>query len=257
MKKSIVLNFVGIVLMTVSVQLSAYANPFVNPLFNPTNEAEDQGKKQDQGKQGKQEQGQKEKNTPLKKPDFGKGKNDQPQKSQQKDDRGKPQQGSKPQQGGKEKQVGQGNADKGDKAQDRGTPKGLKGKQSFEKSKGMKLNFKHPYHYVYGKWHPYGNHGFYTGREFGQRRAFEARNKHNRFYPVYEFQAIQIFDVIIQRNVFLIHQTDYKITFLRARVIELQRSGTITVIVMENYLNRIVILERRRAALEVSLNVYV
>lgn len=188
-----------------------------------------------------------------------------PAKSQEKVQKGQKPKDQGKDQNGKQNKGGQKPNDKADKGNQKGNagnmkdhPGGMKGNKIVFKPKGPKYNFKHPYNYGNpGRWYAYGNSGFYTGRDFGQYRAEMARNKHKKFIPVYEYQVIQVYNVILERNVFLINQMDYKIVYLRTKLVEKRDAGLITVDVYENYMDRVVLLERQRSGLQLSLNVYI
>lgn len=180
------------------------------------------------------------------------GKKENPSKDQ---DRGQPKGKQADQNHQKDHGKGQNNKHNDQAGKQKNYPGGMNGKSV---GKGPKYNFKHPYHFSNpGRWYPYGNKGFYTGRDFGQHRAMMARNKHREFYPRYEYEVIGAFGIIIERNVFLINQMDYKIVYLRSRLLERRNAGLITVVVYEDYMDRIVVLERERSSLQLSLNMYI
>lgn len=219
----------------------------------------DQGKgKGEKGQQAKQQQG-KTKEAPKQQKQI----KVQPQKRQEV----KPQSNKKPShqsdKGNNKAFKQQGNkADKGnDKGNNKDVFKGNKAKGSpsnSKQAKGPKHNFKHPYKYNSpGIWYSYGNNkGFYYGRNYGQWRSAQARNKHKHFHPVYEYEALTVFSILIDRNVFLIDQMDHKFVFLRTRLRERRDAGLITVVYYEENLRRIDVLERRHSAVELSLSVH-
>lgn len=229
----------------------------------------------DQGK-GKPEKSQTPKNQPAKTQEQGKSsntKNDQqatkkenkqeaPTKNKRDNDRSNDPQGKKPQKGDAQKgQTQKGdrkNGFKGNRAEnksDKRSPSNFKN----NKSKSKENNFKHPYKYGSpGVWYSYGNNqGFYMGRNYGQWRAAQARNKHNKFHPRYEYEAVGAFTILVDRNIYLVRQTDHKIIFLRSRLLERKNEGLITVVAYEDNLRRIEVLEKRRSNIELSLNMYV
>lgn len=126
------------------------------------------------------------------------------------------------------------------------------------KHKGPKHHFKHPYTYSsLGVWFAIGpEQGFYVTKNYGQWRSQQARNKHKHYHPVYEYEAIEVRSVLLDRNIFLISQVDNKFIFLRTRLGERRDAGEISVVVYERDVNRIEVLERRRSEIQLSLNVY-
>lgn len=224
----------------------------------------DQGKgKGEKGQQPKQQQG-KTKEAPKQQ---GKTKEAPKQQQQNKKQESKPQSNKKPsnQSDKGNNKLGKQQGNKAEKGNDKGNNKGVfkgnkaKGSPSNSKqAKGPKRNFKHPYKYDSpGIWYSYGkNKGFYYGRNYGQWRSAQARNKHKHFHPVYEYEALTVFSILVERNVFLITQTDHKFVFLRTRLRERRDAGLITVVYYEDNLRRIETLERRRETVELSLSVH-
>lgn len=112
----------------------------------------------------------------------------------------------------------------------------------------------------YKKGHPnfnyvfVNNHGFYSHKNFGQWRSEQARMKHKKYRPVYEYQAIEGFRLILSRNVFLYSETDYKIDLLNRRLAEKRKAKKIDPIVYERYRTRIVELQDRRARLNINIS---
>ena len=111
----------------------------------------------------------------------------------------------------------------------------------------------------YDKGHPnfgyiYTNkHGYYSHSNYGKWRSEKAKNKHNHYHPVYEYQAIEGFNFIILRNQFLYTETNYKINLLRVRLADRRKAGKITAIEFDKNMRTIRILEKRRATLEVNI----
>ncbi len=115
------------------------------------------------------------------------------------------------------------------------------GKNHFDKG--------HPnYFYVYDN-----NHGYISHKNYGQWRSEQARNKHKKYRPVYEYEAIEGFNIIIGRNVFLHTETKYKIDLYRNRLSKKRKAGTITVIEYDNSIRRVAVLEQRRADLQINI----
>lgn len=197
-------------------------------------------------------------------------KQEAPARNNQEKNHSKSHQSSKPQKGEPQK----GHKDKGfskkreiQKGDQKNGVKGNRADNRFDKrppsnykgNKGKKYDFKHPYKYGSpGVWYPYGdNQGFYYGRNYGQWRAAQARNKHNKFRPRYEYEAIGVYTILVDRNVYLVRQTDHKIIFLRSRLLERRNAGLITVVAYDDHLRRVGVLEKRRSNVELSLNMYI
>lgn len=188
----------------------------------------------------------KNKQQPVKKEN----KQEAPVKNKQEKYRSNDPKGEKPQKGDQKNEY---KGNRADKRSDKKSPSNFKNNQS------KRQDFKHPYKYGSpGVWYSYGNNqGFYTGRNYGQWRAAQARNKHNKFHPRYEYEAIGAFTILLDRNVYLVRQTNHKIIFLRFRLLERRNAGLITVVEYEDNLRRIEVLEKRRSNIELSLNMYV
>jgi hypothetical protein len=118
---------------------------------------------------------------------------------------------------------------------------------------------KHGKHH-YGKVHPnfgylYINvHGDFGHGNYGQYRSKQAKKKHKHYHPVYEYEARDGFNFIIVRNTFLYQEADYKIDLVRVRLGERRDSGVITVVEYDRSMQRVEVLERRRASLEVNIS---
>ena len=112
-----------------------------------------------------------------------------------------------------------------------------------------KITHSHPnFGYIY-----VNKHGIFSHSNYGHWRSNEARKKHKKYHPVYEYQAVQGFNFIVVRNQFLFTEIDYKINLLRVRLDDRRRSGAITVVQYNNSIQTIALLERRRAAVEVYI----
>lgn len=132
-----------------------------------------------------------------------------------------------------------GNKDKGNNG--KGNGKNHSGKMHYDKG--------HPnFGYLY-----VNKHGYFSHSNYGQWRSVQARNKHKHYHPIYEYQAIEGFNLIIVRNRFLFTETDYKMNLLRVRLADRRRAGLISVVEFDNRMNTIALLERRRATLEVNI----
>lgn len=127
---------------------------------------------------------------------------------------------------------------------------GKNGNVKHYKGKGGKHYDKgHPnFAYVY-----VNQHGYYSYKNYGQWRSQQAKNKHKHYHPVYEIQAIEGFHLIVTRNRFLYTETDFKINLLRVRLEKKRKANLITVVQHKVYLERIAVLQKRRAALEVNI----
>lgn len=127
-------------------------------------------------------------------------------------------------------------------------------KKHDKENKGHK-NKKH-----YKKGHPnfdyvfINNHGHFSHKNYGQWRSRQAKMKHKKYRPVYEYQAIEGFRLIHTRNVFLYDETDYKINLLNTRLAQRRKANEITVVEYDNYTTRIVELQDRRAGLNININ---
>lgn len=102
-----------------------------------------------------------------------------------------------------------------------------------------------------GNKHSYNNHPSH----FGQHRAYEARNKHKHFKPKKEKEAYEGIQLIITRNNFLLIETSNKITLARQRNKSKRDSGAITLLMYNNNVRLIDSCEKRRATMELSLNI--
>lgn len=123
-------------------------------------------------------------------------------------------------------------------------PKAFKGKNGK-----MHYDKKHPnFGYIY-----ISTHGFYSDKNYGQWRSRQARNKHKNYHPYYEYEAIEGFNLIIGRNNFLFTETDYKINLINVQLAKKRKSNAITVVQYNTYAQRIEVLQRRRAALEINI----
>lgn len=112
-----------------------------------------------------------------------------------------------------------------------------------------KITHGHPnYGYVY-----MNKHGVFSHSNYGQWRSHQARNKHKKYHPEFEYLAVEGFNLIITRNQFLYTEIDYKINLLRSRLSDRRRSGVITEAVYANSMRSIVVLERRRAAVNINI----
>lgn len=112
----------------------------------------------------------------------------------------------------------------------------------------------------YEKGHPNFNyvyvnkHGDYSHKNYGQWRSEQARMKHKKYHPVYEYEAIEGFKLIQNRNVFLYDETDYKINLLNLLLAEKRKANQIDPIEYDRYSTRIVELQEKRAALNININ---
>lgn len=120
--------------------------------------------------------------------------------------------------------------------------KGHVNKKQYEKG--------HPnFNYVY-----VNKHGYYSHKNYGQWRSEQAKMKHKKYHPVYEYEAIEGFKLIQTRNVFLYDETDYKINLLNLRLAEKRKANQIDPIEYDRYSTRIVELQEKRAALNININ---
>jgi hypothetical protein len=116
-----------------------------------------------------------------------------------------------------------------------------------------------PHKMKYGKGHPNFGYlyintpGYYSRNNYGYWRSMEAKKKHKKYHPVYEYQAVEGFNFIIVRNNFLYTETDNKIKLVRFRLAEKRKAGQITVVEYDNSMRSVMVLEQRRAGLEVNL----
>lgn len=101
-----------------------------------------------------------------------------------------------------------------------------------------------------------GNKHSYYGHpsDFGQHRAYEARNKHKHFKPKKEKEAYEGIQIIITRNNFLLIETSNKIILARQRNQARRDSGDITIVMYNNNLRLIDSFDERRATMELRLN---
>ncbi|MFA7274204.1 MAG: hypothetical protein WC044_10055 [Crocinitomicaceae bacterium] len=95
--------------------------------------------------------------------------------------------------------------------------------------------------------------GFYSTSNYGHWRSQQAHNKHKNYHPSFEFQAVEGFNFLIVRNRFLFEETNIKILSIRTQLEEKRSSGSITIVQYNNTLRQVVVLEQRRAALEINL----
>lgn len=178
----------------------------------------------------------------------------------------------------KDKDKGKGDKGKGDKG-NKGNNASKNDKQSFDKKeKGNQNSINkvskkqdngkshnngnkgHGNHKQYEKGHPnfdyvfVNKHGYYSHKNYGQWRSEQARMKHKKYKPVYEYQAIEGFRLIHTRNVFLFTETDYKINLLSLRITERRRANQISEAEFVIYTNRIAVLQERRAGLNINID---
>lgn len=112
----------------------------------------------------------------------------------------------------------------------------------------------------YKKGHPNYNYvfvntpGYYSHKNYGQWRSEQAKMKHKKYKPKYEYQAIEGFNLLTTRNVFLFQETDYKINLLNTRLAKKRKANQIDVVQYEQYTNRIEVLQERRAALNINIS---
>lgn len=112
----------------------------------------------------------------------------------------------------------------------------------------------------YEKGHPNFNyvyvnkHGDYSHKNYGQWRSEQARMKHKKYHPIYEYEAIEGFKLIQNRNVFLYDETDYKINLLNLLLAEKRKANQIDPIEYDRYSTRIAELQEKRAALNININ---
>ncbi len=119
----------------------------------------------------------------------------------------------------------------------------------FEKGSKMHFAKGHPnFGYVY-----VNEHGYFSHKNYGQWRSEQARMKHKNYKPKYEYQAIQGFQLIISRNVFLFTETDFKINLLTVNLAEKRKLNQITLVQYDTYTRRIELLQKRRAALQINI----
>ena len=130
-----------------------------------------------------------------------------------------------------------------------------KGNENHKSNHDGKHKTKH-----YEKGHPNFNyvfvndHGYYSHKNYGQWRSEQARNKHKKYKPKYQHEAIEGFRLINLRNVFLFDETDYKIKLLKKRLAKKREANQITVVQHDTYLNKIEVLEERRAGINININ---
>ncbi|WP_339886740.1 hypothetical protein [uncultured Flavobacterium sp.] len=112
----------------------------------------------------------------------------------------------------------------------------------------------------YEKGHPNFNyvfvnkHGYFSHKNYGQWRSKQAKMKHKKYHPVYEYQAVEGFRLIHTRNIFLYDETDYKINLLNTRLAQKRKANEIDVVAYDGYMTRILELQERRAALNININ---
>ncbi|CAM3531484.1 hypothetical protein FLGE108171_01745 [Flavobacterium gelidilacus] len=170
-------------------------------------------------------------------------------------------------QGEKGNKRNQGNkGDKGNKSQkqnNHNSEKKEKGNHNVFKQVNKKHNNgskSHKDNKHYEKGHPnfdyvfVNKHGYFSDKNYGQWRSRQAKMKHKKYHPVYEYQAIEGFRLIQTRNVFLYDETDYKINLLNTRLIQRRKANEITVVEYDNYTTRIAQLQDRRAALNINIS---
>jgi hypothetical protein len=132
---------------------------------------------------------------------------------------------------------------------------GKPGKVKFEKGHSKNFNRMlvvkgHPnFGYLY-----VNTPGYYGYRNYGQYRSSQARKKHKKYHPVYEYQAVEGFNFIIVRNNFLYTETNSKINQVRIRLSEKRKADQITIVEYDNTMREVLILEKRRAALEINIS---
>lgn len=108
----------------------------------------------------------------------------------------------------------------------------------------------------YAKDHPNFNyvyknkHGYYSYKNYGQWRSEQARNKHKNYRPLYEYQAVEGYRLINNRNIFLYDEADYKIDLINARLIEKQKANQIDDVQYNWYSSLIELIQQRRKALD-------
>lgn len=138
-----------------------------------------------------------------------------------------------------------------------------KGKHNVSKNSYQNHNSKNKGKYKikhYKKGHPnhiyvfVSNPGHYSYKNYGQWRSVQARKRHKKYHPKYEYEAIDGFRLIQTRNVYLFNETDYKINLLRTRLAKKRKANEITVVQYDTYVNRIEVLEERRAGLNININ---
>lgn len=122
---------------------------------------------------------------------------------------------------------------------------GNKGKENQKQYKKGHPNFD----YVF-----VNKHGYYSHKNYGQWRSAQAKMKHKKYKPVYEYQAIEGFRLILSRNVFLYSETDYKINLLNERLAARRQANQINDVEYNRYTTRIVELQERRAGLNININ---
>ncbi len=96
--------------------------------------------------------------------------------------------------------------------------------------------------------------GYYSYRNYGQYRSHQAKMKHKKYRPVYEYQAVEGFNLIVVRNNFLFSETKNKIVLVREGLTRQRNEGIITVVEYDTAMERVYVLEQRRAAVEVNIN---
>lgn len=120
-------------------------------------------------------------------------------------------------------------------------PKGHSKKNKYPKG--------HPnYGYFY-----YNEHGYYSGSNYGYWRSSEAKKKHKHYHPEHEHDAIEVFNVIVVRNTFLLSELSFKINLLRSHLMTKRNAGTITTYEMNRHMDAINRIEKRRSILAVNV----
>ena len=160
---------------------------------------------------------------------------------------------------GKIKQHPQSNKSKNNQAKDHGNNNKPHKQNKHDNRSHSKVKNNKPGKNHFDKGHPNflyvydNNHGHISHKNYGQWRSEQARNKHKKYKPVYEYEAVEGFNLIISRNVFLHTETEYKINLYRNRLSAKRKAGTITVTEYDHSIRRVTLLEQRRAALQISI----
>jgi len=95
--------------------------------------------------------------------------------------------------------------------------------------------------------------GYYSHKNYGQWRSQQAKMKHKNYHPVYEYRAVEGFNFIIVRNNFLYRETRDKIVLVRSGLLRQRNAGVITLVQYNTTMQRVYVLEQRRAALEINI----
>ena len=147
-----------------------------------------------------------------------------------------------------------GNGNQGHGGNDNHYGKGNSGKDYDGKSNSNHPGNKNDYKNN-GNGNAYGHYkNGKSGREFGQARAAAARSKHRHYQLVTIGDGRRFLDITLKRNYVLLSLTQRKLSDFRIRLNGLHAAGTITTVVYEEKVSRIQILEERRAAIEVNIN---